>query len=223
VIRLRVHAVDPDPALVSRAAASIAAGGIVALPTDTLYGLAADPFNADAVHRLFALKGRATGQALPLIAFDSTQITRQLGPLGHMAQRLADRFWPGPLTLLVSVPRGTPLPGVPRPLAEAVSAGTGRVGVRVPAHAVARALCAAAGTLLTATSANVSGQPPTDDPDAVAAAIGGAIDILLDAGTTPGGPPSTIIDVPDVAGGELRLIRPGALGWDEVRACARGE
>ena len=104
-----------------------------------------------------------------------------------------------------------------------MSAGTGRVGVRVPAHAVARALCAAAGTLLTATSANVSGQPPTDDPDAVAASLGDVIDILLDAGATPGGAPSTIVDVSDVAGGELQLIRPGALAWDEVRACARGE
>ena len=197
-----------------RAAAAIRAGGVVALPTDTLYGLAADPFNADAVARLFALKGRAALHAIPLIAFDAAQIVRHIGPLPPAAQCLADRFWPGPLTLLVNVPAR---------LAEAVSAGTGRVGVRVPAHTVARALCDAAGTLLTATSANLSGQPPTDDPDVAAASIGEAIDFLLDAGMTPGGAPSTIVDVADVAGSGLRLIRAGAVGWEEVQACARLE
>jgi L-threonylcarbamoyladenylate synthase len=203
-----------------RAAAAIRAGGVVALPTDTLYGLAADPFNADAVQRLFALKGRTVHHALPLIASDTTQITRQIGALSPAAQRLANRFWPGPLTLLVNLPERPPR------LAEAVSAGTGRVGVRVPAHTVARALCDAAGTLLTATSANVSGQPPTDDPDAVATAIGGSIDILLDGGMTPGGAPSTVVDVTDVIdarGSGLRLIRAGAVSWDEVQACARLE
>ena len=194
---------------------------MVALPTDTLYGLAVDPFNVDAVPRLFALKGRLPNQALPLIAFDIAQVARQFGALSPRAQRLADRFWPGPLTLLVNVPERTKMPGVAAAsLAEAVSAGTGRVGVRVPAHAVARALCEAAGTVLTATSANLSGQPPTNDPDVVAAAIGGAIDMLLDAGPTPGGPPSTIVDVSDDG---IRLIRSGAIAWDEVQACARLE
>lgn len=230
--RLRIHPTDPDPELVARAAAAIRAGGVVALPTDTLYGLAVDPFNADAVQRLFALKGRTAGQALPLMAGNIAQVTRQLGPLAPRAQRLADRFWPGPLTLLVTVPQRTTSPGAPASLADAVSAGTGRVGVRVPAHAVARALCEAVGSVLTATSANLSGQPPTDDPDAVAASLGGAIDmldILLDAGTTPGGPPSTIVDVTDVigaagpGGSDLRLIRPGAIAWEDVQACARLE
>ncbi len=200
-----------------RAAAAIHAGGVVALPTDTLYGLAADPFNADAVARLFVLKGRTALHAIPLIASDAAQIVRHIGPLPPAAQRLADRFWPGPLTLLVNAPRR---------LAEAVSAGTGRVGVRVPAHTVARALCDAAGTLLTATSANLSGQPPTDDPDVAAGSIGEAVDFLLDAGMTPGGAPSTIVDVTDVIdsrGSGLRLIRAGAVGWDEVQACARLE
>jgi L-threonylcarbamoyladenylate synthase len=220
VVRLCVHPVDPDRALVARAAAAIRAGGIVALPTDTLYGLAADPFNAETVHRLFKLKGRTAQHALPLIAFDTAQIARQLGPLAPAAQRLADRFWPGPLTLLVGLPRRG---GATAPLADAVSAGTGRVGVRVPAHAVARALCEAAGTVLTATSANLSGRSPTDDPDAVAASVGAAIDMMLDAGPTPGGPPSTIVDVTGIAHGGLRLIRPGAIAWDEVQACAQIE
>ena len=227
--RLRIHPTDPDPELVARAAAAIRAGGVVALPTDTLYGLAVDPFNADAVQRLFALKGRTAGQALPLIAGNIAQVTRQLGPLAPRAQRLADRFWPGPLTLLVSVPQRTTSPGAPASLADAVSAGTGRVGVRVPAHAVARALCEAVGSVLTATSANLSGQPPTDDPDAVAASMGtagGAIDLighLARCGHHARRPAVDDRGRDRHRPGGLRLIRPGAIAWDEVQACARLE
>jgi L-threonylcarbamoyladenylate synthase len=97
-----------------------------------------------------------------------------------------------------------------------VSAGSGRVGVRVPAHEVARALCRAAGTVLTATSANRTGDDPTNDPDVVDASLGLVIDVLLDAGRTPGGAPSTIVDV---GGDEPRLVRAGAISWEEVRTC----
>ena len=131
-------------------------GGLVALPTDTLYGLAADPFSAAAVARVFAVKGRAAERALPLIAADAAQVAAHLGRLPAAGQRLAERFWPGPLTLLMPAPRA---------LARDVTGGTGRVGVRVPADAVARAICAEAGRPITATSANISGEPATADPD----------------------------------------------------------
>ncbi|HEX4346905.1 MAG TPA: L-threonylcarbamoyladenylate synthase, partial [Vicinamibacterales bacterium] len=143
----------PDRALIGRAAESIRRGGVVAMPTDTLYGLAADPFSAEAVAKVFRAKGRASDQALPLVGADVEQIAARLGALSKNALLLADRFWPGPLTILVKAPLG---------LAPAVSAGTRRVGVRVPAHEVTRALCVAADSLLTATSANRSGEPPTD-------------------------------------------------------------
>jgi L-threonylcarbamoyladenylate synthase len=197
----------PDRALLERAAGVLRGGGIAAVPTDTLYGLAVDPFSAPAVERIFAVKGRAADQPLPLVAADLAQITARLGEMPRDAARLAKRFWPGPLTLLLPAPLAL-APGVP--------AGTGRVGIRVPAHDVIRALCRAAGTMLTATSANRSGQPPTDDPDVVAQTLGEAIDVLLDAGRTPGGPPSTIVDA---AGGEARLVRAGAISWEEVKAC----
>src|SRR5436190_24044433 len=93
-----------DPRSVQVAAEVIAAGGVVALPTDTLYGLAADPFRADAVARLFAVKGRAPERALPLIAADLEQIVSHLGPLPPMGRCLAEKFWPGPLTRLVDAP-----------------------------------------------------------------------------------------------------------------------
>ena len=101
MLRLVVDSTAPDPAILARAAGSIRAGGIVVVPTETLYGLAADPFSAQAVRRLFSIKDRALDRAVPLIAADVAQIVAQLGGLSPLAQVLAKRFWPGPLTLLL--------------------------------------------------------------------------------------------------------------------------
>ncbi len=203
----RVH-VDPGAPqrdAIAEAAKWIVQGRVVAIPTDTLYGLAVDPFRADAVARAFEVKGRAVERALPLIAADVAQITLQIGALSPLAQQLADRYWPGPLTMLLPAPPS---------LAADVSAGTGAVGVRVPAHEIARAICAACGRVVTATSANTSGMPATASPDAVEETLGGRIDFLLDAGPSPGGPPSTIVDVTSA---EPRLVRAGAISWDEIQ------
>ncbi len=209
MIRLRIDANLPDPAVIDTAAAAIRLGGLVALPTDTLYGLAADPFNREAVQRVFAVKRRSAGQPLPLVAADLAQLVRHIGELSPSVRRLALRFWPGPLTLLVAAP--------PAIVAEATG-GTGRIGVRVPNHRVALDLCRACDRPLTATSANVSGQPASDDPDVVAASFSdrSQIDLLLDAGRTTGGPPSTIVDL---TGDAARLVRAGAIGWEEILAC----
>jgi L-threonylcarbamoyladenylate synthase len=99
-----------------------------------------------------------------------------------------------------------------------VAGGRDAIGVRVPAHAVTRELCRACGRVLTATSANLSGEPPSSDPDEVERALGNGVDLLLDAGRTPGGAPSTIVDV---TGHDVRLVRPGAIAWDDVQACMR--
>lgn len=211
VLRLVVDSTAPDPAVLARAAAAIRAGGVVAVPTDTLYGLAADPFSAEAVRRLFSIKDRALDRALPLIAADVAQIVAQLGELSPLARLLAERFWPGPLTLLVPAPDT---------MARDVSGGTGRVGVRVPAHAVALGLCRASGGVLTATSANVSGRPATGDPEEVVASLGPHVDIVLDAGKTGGGLPSTIVDVSAL---EPRLVRGGVIPWETVVSCLRRE
>src|SRR5205823_5651911 len=138
---------SPQRDALQEAAKWIRAGGVVAIPTDTLYGLAADPFSTGAVARVFAVKGRSAAQALPLIAADVQQIGTHLGALPAIGERLTERFWPGPLTVLMqSSPR----------LANDVTGGTGRVAVRVPANEIARAVCRAAGRPLTATSANIS-------------------------------------------------------------------
>ena len=204
--RIFVDREAPQRDAIEEAATWIRDGGVIAIPTDTLYGLAADPFNRAAVARVFRVKGRSADRALPLIAADARQVVAHLGALSPLAQRLADRYWPGPLTLLVAA---TPA------LADEVTAGTGRVGVRVPADDVARAVCAAAGTPITATSANISGEADTADPDVVERTLGHAIDVLLDTGRTRGGPPSTILDA---TGDAPRLVRAGAIDWSEIDA-----
>jgi L-threonylcarbamoyladenylate synthase len=205
--RVFVNPEAPHRDAVQEAATLIRRGGLIALPTDTLYGLAADPFRRDAVARVFEVKGRHAERALPLIAYDTAQVTASLGRLTPIGERLAAAYWPGPLTLLVAAP-----PAV----AAGVSAGTGRVGVRVPAGAVARAVCRAVGRPVTATSANISGQPATADPDEVERTLGARIDLLLDGGPTRGGAPSTIVDVTQDA---PRLVRAGVIAWDEIQAC----
>jgi L-threonylcarbamoyladenylate synthase len=196
----------PQRDAIDEAARWIRLGNIVAMPTDTLYGLAADPFNTAAVARIFAVKGRAAARALPLVAADAAQIARHLGPLPELAVRLAGHFWPGPLTMLMPAARQ---------LAHDVSGGTGKVGVRVPADEIARAVCAACGHPVTATSANVTGEPAPATPDEVERTLGDRVEFLLDAGPTRGGAPSTIVDV---TGGELQLVRAGAISWDEIHA-----
>jgi L-threonylcarbamoyladenylate synthase len=204
--RVFVDPAAPQRDALQEAAKWIRNGGLVALPTDTLYGLAADPFRRDAVARVFAVKGRPDGRPLPLLAADADQVTSRLGPLSPLAERMSAKFWPGPLTLLVPAPAA---------LASGVTGGSGRVGVRVPANAIARAICRAADRPITATSANRSGEPATADPNEVERALGGDLDLLIDAGPTPGGPPSTIVDV---TGATPALVRPGAIAWEDIQA-----
>ena len=205
--RLTVDPVNPDPVSIRSAAEAVLAGSVVIFPTDTLYGLAADPSDASAVRRIFAAKGRPEGKALPLVAADIEQVERFLGALTPQGRRLAQQLWPGALTLVVAAPAHLP---------DEVTAGSGTVGIRVPDHAVARALCRACERPLTATSANISGEPPTSDPDVAAQLLGLRIEVLLDAGPTPGGPPSTIVDLTADA---PRLVRAGAVAWDTIAAC----
>ena len=178
-------------------------GGVVAFATDTLYGLAVDPRSAQAIARLFAVKEREPGHAVPLIAADEQQV-QQAGEWPVPAQRLAAAFWPGPLSLVL--PASTSIH-------RDVQAADGSIAVRVPRSDAARALAAAFGFCITSTSANLSGQPPTNSPAVVRATIGARIDFLLDSGDAPGGAPSTIVDARQQP---PRLVRAGAVPWDRV-------
>ena len=202
-----VIAIDPDApdaTTIEVAARLIRGGGAVAFPTETFYGLAADPRLEAGVRAVFKAKGRPTGEALPLIAADRAAVERTLGPLSPLASRLADAFWPGPLTLVLPLPAAVLVP--------AVSAGRETVAVRVSDHPVARALAAALAGLITATSANRSGAAPATTAQE-AAGVSAQLALVLDGGTTPGLAPSTIVDV---TGAVPRLIRAGRVPFDRV-------
>jgi L-threonylcarbamoyladenylate synthase len=205
MIHLRISAVEDvaDAGSVAQAVDVLRAGGIVAYPTETLYGLAVDPQRADAVERLYEAKGRDASVAIPIIA-SSFEQAESVVRLGGSARKVAEAFWPGPLTIVATC-HG--------PLAPRVMAGGTTVAVRVSSHPVARALAAALGSPITATSANRSGQPPAITAADVVAHLAESVDLLLDAGTLTGGRPSTIVEMAETG---PRLIRAGAIAWDRV-------
>ncbi len=205
-IRVTVNPDAPDPKALKRAAAVLSRGLMVGIPTDTLYGLAVNPRDPAAIAALFRTKRRELEQAVPLVAADVDQVERQAGRMSPLARRLASRFWPGPLALVIEASPE---------LAPGVHGGTGKVAVRVPAHVVARELARTAGYPLTATSANRSGETPPSTADEVVAALSDVAELtlVLDAGPTPGGSPSTIVDA---TGGEPILVRAGAVPWERV-------
>jgi len=186
------------------AVAVLVRGGIVAYPTDTLYGLAVDPRRHTAVHQLCTLKGRVDGAGLPLIAESLGQVERCLGAMSPLAHRLAQQFWPGPLTLVIEA-GSTLAPGV--------HAGDGSLAVRVPRIELARRLAGGLEHPITATSANRAGETPGATARDVATALGAQLGLVLDVGTPMTGAPSTIVDTRE---DPPRLLRDGALPWDHV-------
>lgn len=202
--RVRVSPTDPERRVLAHAADVLSRGGLVVFPTDTLYGLAADPRNALAVERVCHAKGRPPGRALPLIAADLQQVEAAASHLSPLTRRLADAFWPGPLTLVVDASPA---------IVVGVHAGAGTVAVRVPGHAVARGLAAHAGFPVVSTSANRSQQPAPVTVDAAIDSLGGDFDLALDGGPTSGGDPSTIVDA---RGDVPHLIRAGAVPFSRV-------
>lgn len=192
------------------AAALLRGGGIVAYPTETFYGLGALWNREEALRRLARAKLRPEGKPLPLLAADRAQVLEVASELGPLGERLAARFWPGPLTLVLPA-----APAVP----EGVTGGTGAVGVRIPGSQVARALAAAAGGALVSTSANLSGAPPPVSPADIAPEILARIDGVLDGGPAPGGLPSTVVDPRE---GGPRLLRAGAVPWEAIRDSLHG-
>jgi L-threonylcarbamoyladenylate synthase len=179
-------------------------GDLLIYPTDTLYALGGRALDAGVAARVRAAKGRAEGQPLPLVAADLAQARALVADFPDEALALAERFWPGPLTLVLTRAASVP---------EAVAAGSGSVALRVPALRLARELCARAGPLIS-TSANRSGAPPPLRCQEAVAAVGHAARLALDGG--PGRPsPSTIVEI---RAGEARLLREGAVPWSEVEA-----
>jgi L-threonylcarbamoyladenylate synthase len=202
----RVDPDRPDEGVLAQAARVVRDGGLVVFPTDTLYGLAADPTDAAAVRMVFKVKRRDAGEALPLVADSVEQLEPGGVSLTPLGWRLARAFWPGPLALVLDADDR---------LGPVSSMAGGTVAVRVPAHAVARGLARLSGSMVTATSANISGSAASDTAAAAVEGLAGGVRGVLDAGRTPGGRPSTIVD----ARGEAPLlIREGAVPFARVIA-----
>ena len=203
---VKVNRQRPEPDKIRRAAAVLRTGGIVAFPTETVYGLAADAFNPKAVQKVFVAKGRPRDNPLIVHIAKVNDLSLLAKKPSKKAARLIKRFWPGPLTVILA--RKKRLPDI-------VSAGSPTVAVRVPANKIARALIRAAGTPLVGPSANLSGRPSPTRPRDVAADLGGRISLILDGGRTELGIESTVIDMtvsPPV------LLRYGAITPEEIEA-----
>lgn len=194
-----------DPGTIALAAAILLRGGLVAFPTETVYGLGANAFDARAVARIFAVKARPAFDPLIVHLADATELGRVALADEPRIQALAERFWPGPLTLVL--PRRAELP-------ELVSAGLDTVGVRVPAHPVAHALLVAAGTPVAAPSANPFGYVSPTTAAHVAERLGDHVDLVLDGGACRVGVESTILSLV----GTPLILRPGGVPKEELEA-----
>ena len=190
----------------ARARRVVAAGGVIAFRTDTLYGLGVDPFNRAALGALRALKGREEHKPVLVVLGEATDAGRFTASGAKLFEALSARFWPGALTLVVAARTEVP--------AE-LTAHTGTVGVRLPDDEEVRALIRACGGALTATSANRAGQTPARTAAEVAAAFPNGLDLIIDGGTARSAQPSTVVDV---SGPEARLIREGVVAWLDVQS-----
>jgi L-threonylcarbamoyladenylate synthase len=182
---VRVDPIHPDESAMRAAGALVETGGLVAFPTESFYGLGADALDADAIGRVFEVKGRPESKPLLVLVDSLDMVARLTTRISAGAQDLMRRHWPGPLTLVLEAAAAVP---------DALTAGTGTVGVRMPGHAVARALVRAASRPITAPSANPSRAAPPLTAEAVREYFDGRVEMILDGGATAGGAGSTVAD-----------------------------
>jgi L-threonylcarbamoyladenylate synthase len=179
-------------------------GGVVAIPTDTLYGLAACAFNEKAVEQVFQLKGRSKGMAIPLLLSDTEDVNKCAVEIPDVAWALTEHFWPGALTIVLKKADVVP---------DIVSGGMETIAVRVPDHRIPRALARELGTPITGTSANRSGRPGLTTARAVHDEFGDEIDLVIDDGVALGGVASTLLDL---SREEPRILRQGSVSICEI-------
>ncbi len=195
-----------DPQALPWALDALERGALVAIPTDTVYGLAARLDRPAALRRLYEAKGRPEDRAIPVLLSNADLISDLTTDLPDGAEEFAGRFWPGPLTIVL--PRGPRVPDL-------VTAGRDTVGLRMPNHPFALALIVSAGGALAVTSANRSGEPSLRDPAAVAEALEGEVELVVDSGPTPGGQASTVVAL---APSGPTVLREGPLDAETLRA-----
>jgi L-threonylcarbamoyladenylate synthase len=192
------------PEAVMRALALLKKGKLVAFPTDTVYGLGASAFNGQAIEEIYIAKSRPVEKSIPILIGEKQDLEQVAVEIPELARKLADRFWPGPLTLVV--PKRADLP-------RQVSS-TAAVGVRMPDHPFALNLLHRAGPMAVS-SANLSGQDSPTTAEEVMDQLSGRISLILDGGRTPGGIPSTVVDC---LGAEVAILREGPISRDQILA-----
>ncbi len=200
-----------DPASIAEAVSALRAGRLVAVPTETVYGVAC-LLDAAAIERLLDAKRRPPSKGITLLVDDIAQAA-SVAEMSPAARRLAERHWPGPLTLVLPVRADVSLP-------ESLTGETGAIGCRVPDHPAPRALARALGPI-PLTSANLSGAPDARDAAEVVRQLGASLAVVLDDGPSPGGVPSTVVRFRD-AGAPLELLRQGAIPFETLVEEARG-
>ncbi len=189
-----------------RISALITRGGVIAFRTDTFYGLGVDPFNRDAVIKIKQLKGNPEHKPILIVISGHDQIDRFIAERTNTFDLLAEKFWPGPLTLIGRAAQGIP---------DEITAGTGTVGVRLPDDDKVSALVRRCGGALTATSANPASQAPAKTAQEVNNYFSGAIDLIVDDGNARSDRPSTVVDICEI---EPRLIREGLIAWSDIQS-----
>ena len=202
----KVDPQNPEPTLIARAAEILRAGGLVAFPTETVYGLGSNGLDPDAVARIYAAKGRPARNPIILHVASTSDTLPLVSIWTPAAQVLADRFWPGPLTIVL--PRSERVPQI-------VVAGGPTVAIRCPTHPIALALIRAAGVPIAAPSANRSGELSPTLAEHVLSSLNGRIDALIDGGPTTAGIESSVVDL---SGSQPRLLRPGPIPPQEIEA-----
>lgn len=203
---VKISSNEPEASMVAYAAEKIRAGEILGMPTDTFYGLAADPFNLHAVDRVYEIKTRSRHKPLSLLIESVDQASDLAWPVPEIFYLLARRFWPGPLTVIVRADPKLPLK---------VTANTGNVALRVPAAEIPLAIIRAAGLPLTATSANLSGAAECTTALQVRDQLGDMLNIIVDGGQSPRDVASTIVDLTG-GDGHWRLMRQGAIPYEQL-------
>jgi L-threonylcarbamoyladenylate synthase len=206
---LKIDPEKPAPNLIKEAIRILKTGGVVAYPTETFYGLAADAGNEAAVEKLFRIKGRDFRNPVALIAASESQLGDLTAEIPDMARLLMETFWPGPLTLVFRTSRH---------VNTRLTADTGKIGVRISSHPLAAALAAGLGRPITATSANLSGRPECVSAPEVRRCLGHLIDLMIDGGATPGGKGSTFIDMTTHP---PRMLREGAISVSDIAATCK--
>lgn len=202
---IRIHAVEPEPSLVNYVADRIRQGSVVGLPTDTFYGLAVDPYNLHAVERVYEIKERGKHKPLSLLIESVEQAEELAYALPDEFHLLAEKFWPGPLTIIVKAAPRLPLK---------VTANSGNIAVRMPESDVAMAVLRALKTPVTATSANLAGELECTNAEAVVEQMGDRVQLVVDGGKTPRNVPTTIVNLSE--DGRWSLQREGALSLAEI-------